>query len=139
MIRYNGVTVYKFNDVMYSDKSLYSWLTDLHKYGLTFIEEMPAFTLTALAQRIGIIKETHYGGVFEVHNKENPSNLAYTSRTLHLHCDLAYYEYIPGCQFLHCIRQPEMKGGENEFVDAFNVAEEIRINHPEAEMGTGGL
>ena len=32
---------------------------------------------------------------------------------------------------LHCIKQVPTKGGENEFVDCFNVAEQLRKNHPE--------
>lgn len=121
-----------FKTIMNSDHGLYEWLTDLNAYGLTFIQKMPAFTLKALVERIGFIRETHYGRVFEVQAKEDPSNVAYTSRTLGLHVDLPYYQYMPGCQFLHCIRQSGMDGGENEFVDSFNVAEKIRLNHPEA-------
>ena len=32
---------------------------------------------------------------------------------------------------LHCIKQVPTEGGENEFVDCFNVAEKMRLNHPE--------
>jgi gamma-butyrobetaine dioxygenase len=32
---------------------------------------------------------------------------------------------------LHCIEQFKGKGGDNEFVDGFNVAKYIKENHPE--------
>ena len=35
-------------------------------------------------------------------------------------------------QFLHCIKQTTGEGGENHFVDGFNIAEQLRAEAPEA-------
>ncbi len=62
---------------------------------------------------------------------ENANNLAYTAGTLGLHTDLPYYNINPSVQFLHCIKQYEMEGAENEFADGFHLAEIIRNEYPE--------
>ena len=68
-----------------------------------------------LSSRVGLVRPTHYGSVFEVEDRgDDPNNPAYTNVELGLHTDLPYYEYIPGAQFLHCVRQHRMEGGENQ-------------------------
>ena len=37
----------------------------------------------------------------------------------------------PDVQWLHCIEQFDMEGGENEFVDGYRLLDIIRRNHPE--------
>ena len=126
------IPTFEFEGIMNSDHNLCEWLEVLNSYGLSIIKNMPSYTFQALMDRIGPIRETHYGKVFQVFAKVDPSNVAYTSSRLALHCDLPFYQYIPGCQFLHCVKQSGMIGGENEFVDTFKVAEAIRQEHPEA-------
>ena len=48
-----------------------------------------------------------------------------------LHTDLPYYNNTPSTQWLHCINQFQGEGGENEFVDSFAIAENLRQNFPE--------
>ena len=117
---------------MNNDSELLTWLNDLDSKGLTLIKAMPSYTLEALGNRIGDIRETHYGRIFEVKAKNDPNNLAYTNAELGLHVDLLFYEYMPGVQFLHCIKQRGVQGGQNQFVDSFTVAKIIEEKYPEA-------
>ncbi|XP_059091647.1 gamma-butyrobetaine dioxygenase-like [Tigriopus californicus] len=123
---------HKFQDVMNCNESLLSWLQDLRLYGLTILNEMESHpkALRALLNRIGFPKSTHYGEEFSVIAKPDPNNLAYTNSSLGLHVDLPFYQYNPGIQFLHCVKQTDMSGGDNEFVDGFNLAGIIRRSHP---------
>ena len=73
-------------------------LLDLQDFGLTLVEDMPEDreSLRTLMRRVGCIRSTHYGDIFEVVVKANANNLAYLPVTLGLHVDLPYYEYNPG-------------------------------------------
>ena len=87
--------------------------------------------LVFLINKIGFPKTTHYGTYFVVKAKPGANNIAYTNNTLDMHTDLPYYLNSPGVQFLHCIEQRELKGGENEFTDGFHIASVIQNNNPE--------
>jgi gamma-butyrobetaine dioxygenase len=67
-----------------------------------------------------------------VKSEKNAVNLAYTPTKLGLHTDLPYYAYPPGTQMLHCIKQydVEEKAGRSLVVDGFQVAEQLRRDHP---------
>ncbi len=101
---------------MGSDAALLSWLEDLDSLGMTLITGIPdeASGASGIISRIGLGRTTHYGPTWKVEDKGDPNNPAYTSVTLALHTDLPYYEYIPGAQFLHCVRQTDRPGGENQ-------------------------
>ncbi|CAG0894643.1 unnamed protein product [Cyprideis torosa] len=87
-----------FTEVLDSEQALYDCLMQLELYGLSFIRDVPTKTgqLRRFAERIGFIRRTHYGEVFDVQAKPDPSNVAYTSGKLQLHLDLPYYHYKPG-------------------------------------------
>ena len=92
----------------------------LQEDGISLVKKMPPTvdTLNFLCYRIGFPKTTHYGTHFVVKSKQDANNVAYTTNTLDMHTDLPYYLYKPGVQFLHCIEQYNVIGGENEFTDA---------------------
>lgn len=141
---------FKYGDIMKDDDVLYRWLrgkTSFNNrtiiqililaeqiYGLTIVEEMPCeeSSLKTLVSRIGLLAPTHYGVDFTVlARSENANNLAYTSSSLGLHTDLPYYNINPSVQFLHCIKQYEMDGAENEFADGYYLAQIIEEEYPE--------
>lgn len=43
----------------------------------------------------------------------------------------SYYDDIPGVQLLHCV-QNDVAGGENGFVDGFNVCQKLKESDPKA-------
>jgi len=78
---------------------------------------------------IGFKRETNFGVMFEVLNKAEPNNLAYTAVELPLHTDLSNQEMPPGYQFLHCVIN-NAQGGESLLADGFAIAEDLRREEP---------
>jgi hypothetical protein len=90
----------------------------------------------AAAPVSGLMK-TLYGRDFKVDRvptSEGPrNNIAYTGEFLDLHCDLSYYESMPGLQMLLCRQfDDDVTGGESFFVDAFAAAQDLRTQRPDA-------
>ena len=118
---------------MESDDSLLDWMTQTRKFGLVIVQGIPDSTEAGVkvAERIGFLRRTNFGTVFEVESKPDPNNLAYTSIALPLHTDLPNQEIAPGFQFLHCLAN-EAEGGGSMFCDGFAIAEDLREAAPEA-------
>lgn len=119
--------------LLVDDQRLNSWMQDLAAFGLTIVENLAdqAEAGIDVAKRIGFLRETNFGTTFEVINKPDPNNLAYTSVALPLHTDLPNQEVPPGYQFLHCLAN-EATGGGSLFADGFAMAEDLRAEDPEA-------
>lgn len=120
-------------DLLDSDAALLSWMRETASYGVSIVEGVPEDidAGVAIAQRIGFLRRTNFGEVFEVMSKPDPNNLAYTSHALPLHSDLPNQETPPGYQFLHCLAN-DAEGGGSVFADGFAIAERIRGDDPEA-------
>ncbi|WP_245510739.1 TauD/TfdA family dioxygenase [Antarcticimicrobium sediminis] len=119
--------------ILADDPALNAWLQDTARYGIAIVEGLEDRTSAGVdvAQRIGFLRETNFGTTFEVINKPDPNNLAYTSVALPLHTDLPNQEVPPGFQFLHCLAN-EATGGGSLFADGFAIAEDLRVEDPEA-------
>jgi gamma-butyrobetaine dioxygenase len=117
------------------DRAVWHWLRALNDYGLALVQNAPIEDRTVLgvAGRIAPPMHTIYGEVWDVAVMPKPINIAYAPIMLDLHVDLVYYESPPGLQLLHCRRfDPEIRGGQSTFMDAFEVAEAFRDRDPEA-------
>ncbi len=115
-------------DILTSDGALRDCIVDLLRHGLTLVDGVaddPAAGV-ALAERIGFLRRTNFGEVFEVQSKPDPNNLAYTAAALPLHTDLPNQEVPPGVQFLHCLANGA-EGGGSVFADGFAMAEALRL------------
>ena len=88
-------------------------------------------SLATIAGRIGPIRPTNFGELFDVKAKPDPDSNAYTSIALPPHVDLPTREYHPGLQMLHCLEN-SVEGGQAVMLDGFAVAEALRDRHPEA-------
>jgi gamma-butyrobetaine dioxygenase len=119
--------------ILSGDFALKSWMQDTAAYGLTIIDHLQDRTDAGVevAERIGFLRATNFGTTFEVVNKPDPNNLAYTSVALPLHTDLPNQEVPPGYQFLHCLAN-EATGGGSLFADGFAMAEDLRAEDPDA-------
>lgn len=109
------------------DDELFAWLTALETHGCSLLHGVPC-TETAVgevAARIGIVRETNFGVLWDVKVDDDPVSNANTALPLPLHTDLPTREYQPGLQFLHCLVN-EAVGGESILVDGFRLAEELR-------------
>ncbi|CAN3376074.1 hypothetical protein DIURU_003118 [Diutina rugosa] len=134
-----------YTDYMNPDSKEFNRVVDvLNKYGLAFIHDCPEpihedmteentkdWPVAHLAERFGYIKKTFYGTLFDVKNKKEAENIAYTKVFLPLHMDLLYYESPPGLQLLHALKNSTL-GGENIFCDSYLAAQHIRDTDPNA-------
>jgi len=119
--------------ILADDGALNTWLRDTAAFGMSIVERVedrPGAGVD-LAQRIGFLRKTNFGTTFEVVNKPDPNNLAYTAVALPLHTDLPNQEVPPGYQFLHCLAN-EAEGGGSVFADGFAMAQDLRTEDPEA-------
>ncbi|MGI9624046.1 MAG: TauD/TfdA family dioxygenase, partial [Acidimicrobiales bacterium] len=81
------------------------------------------------AGRLGFVRETNYGRMFDVVDQADANNLAYTSLGLPLHTDNPYREPVPTVQILHCINSP-VSGGRSRFADGFAAASDLQTEFP---------
>jgi gamma-butyrobetaine dioxygenase len=87
-------------------------------------------TLNAIAARLGTLRPTNFGSLFDVRAKPDPDSNAYTSIALPPHVDLPTREYQPGLQILHCLENSAV-GGQAVMMDGFAIAEAQPTRHPE--------
>jgi len=82
------------------------------------------------ARRIGFVRDTNYGTLFDVVAEPDPINLAYTPVGLPLHTDNPYRRPCPTVQLLHCLSSTA-EGGASQFADGFRAAEVLRAQRPD--------
>ncbi|XP_055550549.1 gamma-butyrobetaine dioxygenase-like [Wyeomyia smithii] len=123
---------FQYEDVINCNATLLEWVEALIHHGVVMIHDAPLAEMECrrLAERVGFIRKTHYGEEYMIKAKEGTSNVAYLSAPLQMHTDLPYYDYLPGCNLLHCLVQSESQGGRNLLCDAFYVAERMRQEFP---------
>lgn len=119
-------------EVMADKQTVASWVAAMLVDGVAIVDQMPDTddALLETASRIGHVRPSYFGQVFEVKTHINPTNLAFTAKALELHTDLPSEDFAPGIQFLHC-RANSVVGGDSLFVDGLAVAEDFRRTHPE--------
>ncbi|XP_044537777.1 gamma-butyrobetaine dioxygenase [Gracilinanus agilis] len=72
-----------------------------------------------------------YRHTWQVQDKIDANNVAYTTGKLSFHTDYPALHHPPGVQFLHCIKQTAT-GGESEIVDGFNVCRQLKEQNSKA-------
>lgn len=122
----------RYDDVIGSDEGVREWLTLTTRFGFCLALGTPATAAAteALLRRIGYVRETIFGGMWEFTADLTKADTAYTNLELRPHTDGTYSHDAPGVQLLHCL-QFDGTGGESTMVDAFAVAERLRSDHPE--------
>ncbi|MFK8030917.1 MAG: TauD/TfdA family dioxygenase [Gammaproteobacteria bacterium] len=107
-------------------------LTELKRLGIVVVEQLDDDPAAGelFGDLIGFKRETNYGVMFEVINKPDPINLAYTALALPLHTDLANQEFVPGVQFLHCVANTAT-GGDSVFADGFQICHDLAHEEPD--------
>jgi trimethyllysine dioxygenase len=116
-----------------SDAGLARWLTLVEEYGFALASDVPATleATEALVKRIGYVRETIFGGMWDFTANLAFKDTAYTSAAIGPHTDGTYSQDSPGYQMFHCL-QFDGTGGESTLVDGFKVAEDIRRADPGA-------
>ena len=83
-----------------------------------------------IADLLGYVRETIFGGIWSFEADETMADSAYTPRMLRPHTDATYSHDAPGVQILLCTAN-ESEGGESIMVDGFRVARDIARARPE--------
>ena len=118
--------------ILTSDAEFFAFLVNFIQYGVVIIKNLPTDPnmIEHLPARIGVIRTSNFGHIFEVKVKPDADSNAYTGEALRAHTDLATREYMPGLQFLFCL-QNETDGGLSTLSDGFAIAAHIRDTAPE--------
>ena len=129
-----------FHDIPKIDGSLvlddteefHRFLLSIARYGVAIVRGLTPEPeiIEKLPGKIGVIRTSNFGHIFDVETKPEADSNAYTSVELRAHTDLATREYMPGLQFLFCL-QNDTTGGHSTLSDGFAVAEFIRKQDPE--------
>jgi trimethyllysine dioxygenase len=120
-------------DIIGSDAGLRAWLGLVERYGFALATGTPATleATAALIRRIGYVRETIFGGMWDFTADLAFQDTAYTPLAIGPHTDGTYSIDPPGYQMFHCLRF-DGTGGESTLVDGFQVAERIRRTDPAA-------
>ena len=108
-------------------------LHDLIAYGVIVIDGAPTVVGTVLevAGRLGHVRDTNFGRLFDVRTVPGSNDLAYRAVALGPHTDNPYREPVPGIQLLHCLVN-ETTGGWSTLVDSLAVTEQLAVEDQEA-------
>ena len=118
-------------DIMSSNDGLLRWLSLVEEYGFALASGVPP-TLEAtkeLVTRIGYVRETIFGGMWDFTANLAFKDTAYTSDAIGPHTDGTYSIDSPGYQLFHCLKF-DGSGGDSTLVDGFKVADQIRQADP---------
>ncbi|GJE96209.1 trimethyllysine dioxygenase [Phanerochaete sordida] len=124
-----------YEEVMSPDeRGLYKWLTNVDKFGFSFVSGVPATTEATeeLSTRIGFIRETHYGKFWDFTADLTRGDTAYTNMALGAHTDNTYFTDPCGLQLFHLLEHSEGTGGATLLVDGFYVASILQELYPAA-------
>ncbi|GAA5990846.1 hypothetical protein JCM5350_005138 [Sporobolomyces pararoseus] len=127
-----------YKEFKQDDKVLLNVLDGLLKDGIVFLKNVPTIEklghtkpeLKSLVERIGSLRKTWYGDLWDVKAEPNSKNIAYTNLDLGLHMDLTHFDHPPRYQFLHSLLNSQIKGGESYFVDSFALAKHLYETSP---------
>lgn len=123
----------EYEDVMHSEQGLAIWLSQIHEFGFSFVNNTPATpeATKALLERIAFIRETHYGGFYDFCPDLKHGDTAYTNLALKAHTDTTYFSDPAGLQMFH-ILSFDGTGGESLLVDGFKAAKTLRNENQKA-------
>jgi gamma-butyrobetaine dioxygenase len=108
-----------------------AWLEALRSHGVARLRNLPQQDglLEKIVTRIGPIRESNFDRVFVLAIKDDPDSQAYTADSLLPHIDIPTREVPFGLQFLYT-RDNTTTGGEGIYVDAYRIAEDMRVEEP---------
>ncbi len=123
---------FEFNYDENEDDQLLKILHYYHQYGFVLVSGLDPKDgeIINFANKIGYIRETNFGKLFNVVSQKQPNDLAYTSIELESHTDNPYRKPVPSIQFLFCIEN-SCEGGDSTVVDGFKVASDLKDKKPE--------
>ena len=117
---------FNFKDIL-DDEGFKTFLKKLYSLGFCVITNCDTNlkTVEILAKKIGYVRHSIFGGLWEFESNEDMADSAYTQEELRPHTDSTYSIDAPGLQLLLCCDY-KAKGGESIMVDGFNIAKVIK-------------
>jgi len=108
-------------------------LETIHTHGFAVLDQVPVEqeSVAAVANAIGYVRETIFGGLWEFAANEGMDDSAYTPKELRPHTDGTYSHDAPGLQLLLCCEY-DAEGGDSIMVDGFAIYRWMQENAPEA-------
>lgn len=128
-----AITKGEVSQVLADDGALAAWLGDLTSVGYAMLRgfEGDQQQVAELALRIGYVRETIFGGTWELASDVGKhDDTAYTQTFLAPHTDGTYSHDAPGLQMFCCVERTGT-GGESIVVDGFAIAETLRTEFPD--------
>lgn len=108
------------------------------KWGFCFVDNTPVAPddTQKVLERIGPIRETHYGGFYDFVPDMAMADTAYTNLALPAHTDTTYFTEPARLQAFHMLSHvgtgdSKPTGGKSLLVDGLKVAEQIRAESPD--------
>ncbi|KAH0371821.1 Trimethyllysine dioxygenase, partial [Aureobasidium melanogenum] len=122
-----------YNSIMEAD-GVAEWTRQINVYGLSFVKDCPIDpeATEKLLEKIGPIRETHYGGFYDFTSNMASKDTAYTSLALEAHTDTTYFTEPAGLQMFHMLSHTDGSGGESLLVDGFAAARQLYAEDKEA-------
>ena len=120
-----------FNNII-SEDGFKIFLKHLYEFGFCVITNCKTEmkTVEIIANRIGYIRHSIFGGLWSFESNENMADSAYTQEELRPHTDSTYSNDAPGLQLLLCCDYNAV-GGDSIMVDGFNIAKLIKKENEE--------
>ena len=120
---------FKFKEIQ-DEEGFSLFLKKLYNLGFCVITdcETNLRTVEVLANKIGYVRQSIFGGLWEFESNEDMADSAYTQEELRPHTDSTYSNDAPGLQLLLCCDY-KAKGGESIMVDGFKIAQVIKNNN----------
>ncbi len=131
MINAQNPTI-EYDEVMASEDGVVAWLRKTLAYGFCLcVGTPPTFEATEeLLRRVGYVRETIFGAMWEFTADLSKADTAYTNLELKPHTDGTYSHDAPGAQLLHCLGF-DGTGGQSTMVDGFELARMLKAQYPE--------
>lgn len=120
-----------YDAIMNTDEGLLDWLTKVAQYGFALATGVPATAAATkeLIERVAYVRQSIFGGFWEMEADMSKADTAYTNTELLSHTDATYSNDAP-VQLLHCLFF-QGTGGESTIADGFRVAWELKQHQPE--------
>ena len=120
-----------YQDII-KDSGFKIFLEKIYKFGFCVINncETKLEAVKIIANKIGYVRQSIFGGLWEFESNQNMADSAYTQEELKPHTDATYSYDAPGLQLLLCCDY-KAKGGESILVDGFKIAQTIKKNDKE--------
>ncbi len=127
-----------YPEAVADEAGLQRLLRSLETWGLAVLTGTPAKldSVADLAGKIGYVRETIFGGLWEFEANEARADSAYTPQTLRPHTDGTYSHDAPGLQILLCLDY-QAEGGDSLLVDGLEIGRRLATERP-ADYATLG-